>query len=211
MQRFFQKKNQSEEGKKEASGDAEASTTNPMVVITDDNIDEYQRTSWQQTSSPNNQSSTTTPMNLFDQQQHDDNNTNNTSNYDLPENRVNASNQRDEKAVLKMKKQRQKNTVVAGIAAGTVGLFTMGIPGAILLGWGAAESTKQIGKHQERRRLNGELQDDGGEEEEVDKSKKRHLALPNWFPGPKEQQEKPPGPKEQQEKPPPSYGDTENW
>lgn len=207
MQRFFQKKkNQSEEDKKEADGGTEASTTNPMIVITDDNIDEYQRTSWQQTSSPNNQSSTTTTqMNLFNnQQQHENNNNNvhNTSNYDLPENRVNASNQRDEKAVVKMKKRRQTNTVVAGIAAGTVGLVTMGIPGAILLGWGAAESTKQIGKHQERRRLNGELQDGGEEEEEeVDKSKKRHPAMPNWFPGPKEQKEKPP----------PSYGDTENW
>mmetsp|Transcript_15998 Transcript_15998/g.23529 ORF Transcript_15998/g.23529 Transcript_15998/m.23529 type:complete len:135 (-) Transcript_15998:51-455(-) len=133
-------------------------------------------------------------MTFYDQQQAANEDT---TDYGLPANTVNASSKKDEATLSKMKKTRQKNTVVAGIAAGTVGLFTLGIPGAVLMGWGAAVSTSEIGKHQEKRKLN--KHNKGGEEEEEEASyteeddggtKKQNNGLPNWLRLPGQQQQK---------------------
>mmetsp|Transcript_25929 Transcript_25929/g.38308 ORF Transcript_25929/g.38308 Transcript_25929/m.38308 type:complete len:240 (+) Transcript_25929:169-888(+) len=50
-----------------------------------------------------------------------------------------------------MKKKRKTQTVVAGLVGGTIGLLTLGPPGAIIFGYGSAVGTKEFGKQKERR------------------------------------------------------------
>ena len=55
--------------------------------------------------------------------------------------------------VLKMKKNRRRHTVAAGIAGGVVGLVALGPVGAVFGGVGSAVATKQIGKRREKRKM----------------------------------------------------------
>ena len=57
------------------------------------------------------------------------------------------------KQIRKMKKNRRRATVGAGVVGGVVGLVTLGPVGAIIGGTGSALATKHIGKRRERKRL----------------------------------------------------------
>eukprot|EP00522_Entomoneis_paludosa_P008565 CAMPEP_0172439728 /NCGR_PEP_ID=MMETSP1065-20121228/614_1 /TAXON_ID=265537 /ORGANISM="Amphiprora paludosa, Strain CCMP125" /LENGTH=190 /DNA_ID=CAMNT_0013188449 /DNA_START=80 /DNA_END=652 /DNA_ORIENTATION=+ len=57
------------------------------------------------------------------------------------------------KEILKMKQNRKRATVGAGVVGGVAGLLVLGPVGAVLGGVGGAVATKQIGKRRERKRL----------------------------------------------------------
>eukprot|EP00523_Entomoneis_sp_CCMP467_P000654 CAMPEP_0168763154 /NCGR_PEP_ID=MMETSP0724-20121128/24213_1 /TAXON_ID=265536 /ORGANISM="Amphiprora sp., Strain CCMP467" /LENGTH=181 /DNA_ID=CAMNT_0008812341 /DNA_START=42 /DNA_END=587 /DNA_ORIENTATION=- len=57
------------------------------------------------------------------------------------------------KEILKMKKNRKRATVGAGVVGGAIGLVALGPLGAVVGGVGTAVATKQIGKRRERKRL----------------------------------------------------------
>ncbi|KAL7580345.1 hypothetical protein ACA910_004375 [Epithemia clementina (nom. ined.)] len=55
--------------------------------------------------------------------------------------------------ILKMKKNRRRYTVGAGVVGGVIGLVALGPVGAVFGGVGGAVATKQIGKRREKRKL----------------------------------------------------------
>mmetsp|Transcript_20652 Transcript_20652/g.26646 ORF Transcript_20652/g.26646 Transcript_20652/m.26646 type:complete len:179 (+) Transcript_20652:137-673(+) len=57
------------------------------------------------------------------------------------------------KEILKMKKNRRRATVGAGVVGGVAGLLVLGPVGAVLGGAGGAVAAKQLGKRRERKRL----------------------------------------------------------
>ena len=55
--------------------------------------------------------------------------------------------------ILKMKKNRRRYTVGAGVVGGVVGLVALGPVGAVFGGVGSAVATKQINKRREKKKL----------------------------------------------------------